>query len=198
MYYRYIGISNGVYQYEVTLKLFQRCGSGRQFPNPTIISIFDKTTNNRVIDLTVPITNTTNISITNPDPCITNPPAVCYDVAFYTFPVSLPASAQGYVLASQVNFRINGINNLASGYNNIGATYTAEIPGTAAAGDGPVNNSAVFTGSDLVVVCGNNNFSYSFAAQDADGDELRYFFCEAYASSVGSGGGAYPTLPPPF
>ncbi len=198
MYYTYIGMNNGLYQYQVTLKLFQRCGSGRQFPNPTIISIFDKTTNARVTDLAIPITNTDNISITNPDPCITNPPTVCYDVAYYSFPVSLPASAAGYVLASQVNFRINGINNLASGYNNIGATYTAEIPGTSAVTNGPENNSATFVGNDLVIVCANNDFTYSFAAQDTDGDELRYTFCEAYASTSASGGGAQPTAPPPF
>jgi len=198
MYYTFAGVNNGIYQYNVTLKLFQRCGSGRQFNNPTIISIFDKTNNSRIGDISVPINNITNISITNPDPCITNPPTVCYDVAYYTFSVSLPASVAGYVLASQVNYRINGINNLVSGYNNIGATYTAEIPGTNTAANGPDNNSAVFIGSDLVVVCANNNFNYSFAAQDADGDELRYSFCEAYESTAGGGGGAQPTYPPPF
>src|SRR5690349_16727667 len=74
MYYRYMGMSGGLYQYSVTLKLFQRCESGRQFPNPTIISIFDKTNNGRVIDLSVPISNTEKIQITDPNPCITNPP----------------------------------------------------------------------------------------------------------------------------
>ncbi len=197
MYYTYNGFNNGMHQYTVTMKLLQRCGSGRQFSNPSIISIFDKASNSRVTDMSVSITNTENISISDPDPCITNPPTVCYDVAYYTFSVSLPASSAGYILASQVNFRVNGINNLSSGYNNIGATYTAEIPGTTPAATGPENNSATFTASDLVVVCANNNFSYSFAAQDADGDELRYSFCEAYASN-GGGGMPQPALPPPF
>ena len=196
MHYVFNSINNGLYQYTFTLKLFQRCGSGRQFPNPTIISIFDKTTNGRVNDMSVQISSTTNIAITNPDPCISNPPSVCYDVAFYTFSVALPPSAMGYILASQVNFRINGITNISSG-NNIGATYSAEIPGTTVV-NGPQNNSANFTGSDLVVVCANNNFSYSFAAQDIDGDELRYSFCAAYASNTSSGGGASPTGTPPF
>lgn len=198
MFYSFRGIVNGLYQYDCTLRLLQRCGSGRQFPNPTIISIFDKTNNSRVFDLTVPISNVDNIRITTSDPCITNPPDVCYDVAFYAFTVSLPASAQGYILASQVNYRINGITNLAGGYNNVGATYTADIPGTAIVANGPDNNSAAFTGTDLVVVCANNNFTYSFAAHDIDGDVLRYSFCDAYASTSGSGGGASPTNPPPF
>ncbi len=198
MYYTYTGMSNGLYQYNVTMKLFQRCGSGRQFSNPSIVSIFDKGSGVRMMDMSVPITSTENISLTNQNPCITNPPEVCYDVAYYNFTVSLPASAAGYVLASQVNYRINGINNLFSGSNNVGATYTADIPGTSQIVTGPVNNSAEFTGSDLVVVCANNNFSYSFAAQDADGDELRYSFCEAYESTSPGGGGAVPTNPPPF
>jgi gliding motility-associated-like protein len=198
MSYRYIGMNNGNYQYEVTLKLYQRCNSGRQFPNPAIISIFNKTNNARVSDINVNIGSTENISITNPDPCISNPPAVCYDVAYYTFTISLPASAGGYVMASQVNYRIAGITNLSPGYSNVGATYSAEIPGTGAAANGPVNNSARFIGSDLVIVCAENNFSYSFAAQDDDGDQLEYFFCEANASTSLAGGTPMPTNPPPF
>ena len=53
MYYSFNGVVGGEYQYFVTLKLYQRCNSGRQFPNPTIISIFDKTTGAR---FTVPYT----------------------------------------------------------------------------------------------------------------------------------------------
>ena len=198
MYYTFIGINNGLYQYSVTLKLFQRCNSGRQFPNPAIVSIFDKTSNSRYTDVSVTISNQQNISISNPDPCITNPPVVCYDVAYYVFTISLPASANGYVMASQVNYRIAGINNLTPGYNNVGATYTADIPGNFSGSRAPENNSAAFIGSDLVVVCANNDFTYSFAAQDADGDELRYSFCEAYASTSPGGGQAVPTNPPPF
>ena len=198
MYYTFIGINNGQYQYSVTLKLFQRCNSGRQFNNPTIVSIFNKANNARVADISVGISSQENISISNPDPCITNPPAVCYDVAYYNFTVSLPASAAGYVMASQVNYRINGINNLTPGYNNIGAIYTAEIPGIGNNPTAPENHSATFTGSDLVIVCANNDFTYSFAAQDNDGDELRYSFCNAYASTSQSGGQPAPTNPPPF
>lgn len=196
MYYTYNGFSNGEHHYTVTLKLYQRCNSGRQFPNPTIISIFDKGTSARVRDMSVPLGNINTISITNPDPCITNPPPVCYEIAFYTFNVSLPESPAGYVMASQVNYRINGITNLMGGQ--IGAMYTADIPGTANAANGPVNNSANFVGSDLVIVCANNDFSYSFAAQDADGDMLRYSFCTAYESTSSGGGAATATGPPPF
>ncbi len=202
MYYTYGGVSGGIHRYNVTLKLYQRCNSGRQFPDPAIVSVFDKSSGLRIMDISVPLGLEENISISNPDPCITNPPAVCYDVAYYNFTVSVPSSPAGYVIASQVNYRINGINNLQPGYSNIGALYTAEIPGTSGAASDPNNSSAFFTGSDLVIVCANNNFSYSFAAFDPDGDQLRYTFCSAYASTSGNtgggGGNTTPPEPPPF
>jgi gliding motility-associated-like protein len=199
MYYTYTGFANGVHNYEVTLKFYMRCNSGRFFNNPTIVSVFDKNNNSRVRDIPVTLSRQETISVTNPDPCITNPPAVCYEVGYYNFTVSLASSASGYILASQVNYRISGINNLSPGYSQIGATYTAEIPGTTAAGNAPENTSAKFIGSDLVVVCANNNFSYSFAAEDADGDQLRYTFCNAYRSTINTGGNApAPTANPPF
>lgn len=198
MYYTYAGLNAGQHKYNVTLKLYQRCNSGRQFPNPAIISVFDKTNGARIIDISAPIGAQETISITNPDPCITNPPTVCYEVAYYTFVVTVPPSASGYVMASQVNYRINGINNLSPGYSNIGATYTAEIPGNSGATNAPANTSAFFTGSDLVVVCADNDFNYSFGAFDPDSDELRYSFCGAYASTSAGGGTTTPPNPPPF
>lgn len=198
MYYTLDGVSSGQFQYTVTLKLFQRCGSGRNFPNPTIISIFDKTNGARVNDMYVTITNTETIQIGTPDPCISNPPQVCYEIAYYTFTVTLPATSGGYLLASQVNYRINGINNLQPGSGNVGAMYTADIPGYSSLLTAPQNNSAVFTGNDLVVVCANNSFSYSFGATDPDGDDLRYSFCSAYNSTATGGGTTVPPDPPPY
>src|SRR5688572_30946164 len=49
--------------------------------------------------------------------------------------------------------------------------------------NGHQNQSAVFTGSDLVEVCANSYFTYSFAAQNTDNDEIRYSFCAAYMST---------------
>ncbi|HRG23647.1 MAG TPA: gliding motility-associated C-terminal domain-containing protein [Chitinophagaceae bacterium] len=205
MLYTFSGVNLGLYRYNFTLKLYQRCNSGRQFPNPIVVSVFDKSSGLRVMDISVNLSAEDNIRISDPDPCISNPPDVCYDVAYYNFPVSLPSSVSGYVLASQVNYRINGINNLQPGYSSIGALYTAEIPGTSGLPSAPENNSAIFTGSDLVIVCANNAFNYSFAAFDQDGDQLRYSFCSAYASTSGNNGGGFgvggntlPPEPPPF
>ncbi|MFT3826323.1 MAG: gliding motility-associated C-terminal domain-containing protein [Chitinophagaceae bacterium] len=194
MYYSFVGMSGTDYQYSFTLKLFMRCNSGRQFNNPTIVSVFDRATGLRVKDVTVSLSNQQHLTLTNVNPCISNPPEVCYDVGYYNFTITLPASVSGYLVSSQVNFRIAGISNLSPGYGNVGATYTAEIPGTATATDDPKNNSAVFSGDDMVVICADNSFTYDFSAKDADGDILRYSFGDAYISSSSGGG---PNVTPP-
>jgi gliding motility-associated-like protein len=192
MYYTHAGSSNGLHTYHVTLKLFMRCNSGRQFPDPAVMSIFNKTNGSRVQDISVQISGRETISLVNQDACITNPPEVCYEVAFYQFTVNLPGSAQGYTIASEVNYRIRGINNLSVG-SQVGATYTCDIPAETDA----LNNSAHFTGSDLVVVCADNYFSYSFGAEDTDDDKLVYSFCGAYMSTTGGVNGV-PAGNPPY
>jgi gliding motility-associated-like protein len=199
MSYTYVGGGNGTVTYSMEMKLYMRCNSGRQFNDPTVISVFNKSTSQRVMDIEVPLALQETISLTDPDPCISNPPVICYEVGYFRFNVTLPQSPDGYIVAGQVNFRISGIANLTNGYSQVGATYTTEIPGGT---DNIKNYSANFTGSDLVVVCANNPFTYSFAASDFDGDDIRYHFCEAYKSSTGPVGGggnmASPPGPPPY
>ena len=132
------------------------------------------------MDKTVLLGRTEIAQLTDQNPCITNPPDVCYRIGYYDFDIILPGSADGYILATQVIFRIEGINNLVLGYQNVGATYTAEIPGNGTVATGPKNNSARFAGNDLVEICSGNTFTYSFEAKDPDGDMLRYRFCNAY------------------
>src|SRR5687767_14920504 len=83
MYYSLTGSGGGLNHYHVTLKLLKSCFSNRQFNDPSIISVFNKTTLNRVNDISVPISRTENLQLTNANPCITNPPAVCYDIAYF-------------------------------------------------------------------------------------------------------------------
>ena len=194
MYYVYVGETNGIHHYRGTVKLYKNCHSNRELANPAVVSVFDRLTGQRIQDVTVSLTNTESTSLTNPNKCITDPPDVCYTIGFYLFDVYLPASPNGYILSAQFIFRIMGINNLASGYGNVGATYTAEIPPTQQA----VNNGARFIGDDMVAVCANNSFSYSFGAQDEDGDELRYSFCQAYGGGGGGANAGSPASPPPY
>ena len=193
VYYKLVGTNGGgLYDYDVTVRIFMRCNSGRRFQNPATFSVFHKGTGARYRDYDIFLDHIQTISETSDDPCIINPPTVCYEVGYYQFRVSLPGSA-AYVIATQVMFRIDGISNLTPNYDQVGATYIGEIAATQ-------NFSAHFTGSDLVTVCANNIFTYDFGAEDADGDELRYSFCDAYRTvgSGGFGGRNQPAPPPPY
>lgn len=198
MNYTFTGISNGMYNYQVTAKLFMDCFSNRKLPDPAYFGIFNKGTGVHITDLYIPMAHQDKLTLSNPGPCITNPPAVCYDIGFYNFNVSLPPVAEGYVIVIQVVYRVQGISNLTPGYGNIGATYTGEIPGNEAVALAPQNNSARFTGDDMVVICANNAFSYNFAAEDKDNDQLRYSFTNAFIGGSGGGGVNFPPVAPPY
>ncbi|HEX6429973.1 MAG TPA: gliding motility-associated C-terminal domain-containing protein, partial [Niastella sp.] len=198
MNYTFIGISNGQYMYQIAAKLFMDCFSNRRLPNPAYFSIFNRGTGAHIMDLSIPMAHQDRLTLSNPSQCITNPPNVCYDIGFYNFLATLPPVAEGYLIAIQAVYRVQGISNLSPGYGNIGATYTGEIPGTNSVASGPQNNSAQFTGDDMVVMCANNSFSYSFAASDKDNDQLRYSFTNAYIGGSGGGGANFPAAPPPY
>ncbi|MBO9199623.1 MULTISPECIES: T9SS type B sorting domain-containing protein [Niastella] len=198
MHYTFTGITNGMYNYQVTAKLFMDCYSNRRLPDPAYFGIFNKGTGALITNISIPMAHQDRLTLSNPGPCITNPPSVCYDIGFYDFTVSLPPVAEGYVIVIQVVYRVQGISNLVNGYGNIGATYTGEIPGNGAVASGPENNSARFNSDDMVVICANNSFSYSFAAVDKDNDQLRYSFTNAYVGGAGGGGVNFPPSAPPY
>lgn len=204
MFYTYLGFSNGEHQYRVTLKLYRDCFSaGAQLDPSAAIAIFNKSNNAMVWNELVPMDggNPQQLQLGFPGPCISNAPQVCYQVGYYTFTVSLPASINGYTVTYQRCCRINGISNLINSGNQ-GATYVADIPGTLSLASAPINNSARFTGIDTVIVCGGYPFTYSFAAVDADNtDVLRYSFCNAYiGGSSGNQNASAPNPPtaPPY
>jgi hypothetical protein len=130
MYYTLIGQSGGNFTYHVTLKLYRDCASsGAQLDASAPISIFSIKSGASVWANSVNKDSTVTLNLTNPDPCISNPPPVCYEVGYYSFNVTLAGSEQGYTIAYQRCCRISGINNV-SGSSSVGSTYTAIIPGT--------------------------------------------------------------------
>ncbi|MBK5270135.1 MAG: PKD domain-containing protein, partial [Bacteroidia bacterium] len=197
MYYTFLGVAGNSFSYHVTLKLYRDCnappGSAQLDPS-AVIAIYDKSNGANVWSSSVPQSQIIVLNLGAPNPCITNPPLVCYQVGYYEFDVTLPGSVSGYTIAYQRCCRIAGINNLSNS-TAVGVTYTADIPGTDQGATAPQNNSAHFVGPDTVIVCTGNAFSYSFAAEDADGDQLVYSFCDAYLG--GSTTNAVPNPPPP-
>ncbi len=199
MYYTLVSQNGNNFTYHVVLKLYRDCfSSGAQLDPSSGIAIFDKSNGTMVWNNLVPQSRMVRLEIESPNPCITNPPPVCYQVGYYEFDVTLPSSAFGYTVAYQRCCRIAGINNLI-GSSNVGAAYTADIPGTASLTDGPANNSATFIGPDTVIVCADNAFSYSFAAIDLDpNDQLTYSFCDAFPGGAPGAPAPNPPSPPPY
>jgi gliding motility-associated-like protein len=198
MFYTLVSESGGNYTYQVTLKLYRDCfSSGAQLDPSAPIAIFNNANNASVWSQTVPQSAFVRQNLSAPNPCIDNPPAVCYEVGFYTFTVTLPASPSGYTIAYQRCCRINGINNLINS-SAAGSTYTATIPGTNSLSTAPTNNSARFIGIDTVITCGNNPFCYNFGAVDPDSDSLSYNFCDAYVGGSQGAPAPNPPLFPPY
>ena len=155
MYYTFLSQSGSDYTYRVTLKLYRSCFStGAPLDAQAAISIFKKGTQQAVQNLVVRLDHIDNLNLTSPGPCISNPPAVCYQAGYYIFDVTLPGTPDGYTIAYQRCCRILGINNLV-GSASVGATYSAEIPGFITRPDGPMNSSAQFVAPDTVIVCAN-------------------------------------------
>jgi len=201
IFYTYSGMdANGNHQYHVTLKLYRDHNStGAALDAAASMAVFNTTSGAMIWSSSITMTLQTRLILGSPGSCITNPPVVDYDVGYYEFDVSLPPLPGGYTITYQRCCRIAGINNLSSS-SNVGATYTAIIPGTAPSASGPVNNSARFTGADTVIVCAGYPFTYSFAAFDPDpNDILSYSFCDAYiggGQAQGSGPNSAAPNPP--
>jgi len=197
MFYTLQSQSGNNYTYSVTLKLYRDCfSSGAPLDAAAPIAIYSST-GAMVFSNSITQTSFETLQIGSPDPCINNPPAVCYQVGYYTFTVTLPGSAGGYTIVYQRCCRIVGINNIAPPSTSVGATYSAIIPGTSSILTGPQNNSARFIGADTVIVCNDNFFEYNFGAVDPDrttfGDSLAYTFC----SAINGGSNGAPTPNPP-
>jgi gliding motility-associated-like protein len=206
MYYTYVGKTpTGENIYHFTLNLYRdHFSTGAPLDDNAAIAIFDNATKNTVFLQEIPRSKIVLLELKNFNPCITNPPQVFYEVGYYEFTDTLPESVSGYTVAYQRCCRIAGINNLTTS-SNVGTTYSAIIPGTSSLASAPVNNSARFIGSDTVIICANNPFSYSFAAKDDDGDQLTYAFCDAYQGGGPTQGTGYnqstpypPAAPPYF
>lgn len=198
MYYTLTGQSGNNYTYHVVLRLYRDCNAppdAAPLDDAAPISIFDNATRTSVWSSVVNRNRIETLSLGSPSPCINNPPTVCYQIGYYEFDVTLPGTPQGYTITYQRCCRIAGINNLVSS-DAVGATYVAQIPGTAVLPTAPANNSAHFIGADTVVVCAYNSFCYNFGATDLDNDSLVYRFCTAYTGGSPNVPAPNPPVPP--
>lgn len=182
MFYTWLGKSGVNNRYRVTLKLFVRCdASPAQFDTQVDISFF---TGNGTFITHEPVgrDSVATFNATEVDPCIVNPPQVCYKIGYYSTEVTLAPEPSGYLAAFQRCCRRKDLTNISSENNDVGATYSVVIPGTSNGFE--TNSGPRFTTEKGVIVCANNRFTYDYAAEDPDGDSLVYSFTTAFAGAT--------------
>lgn len=206
MSYKYLSRTTDSIKYLVTLKLYRVCDQAAdlaELPNSLYYAVFDKTNNSQIKGSPFLVSQTSKITQTSgqADPCIVNPPSICFQVGTYEGIISVPINAAGYTVSFQTCCRDYSMINIVDthrandeqNYPGNGATYFTELPGSTGI---LTNSSPTFNKDEAILVCANKKFSYDFTATDPDGDSIVYVFCAAY-------GGGQPTnsrdkyAPPP-
>lgn len=204
MYYQYLGpgISDPTkLRYKIGISYYTSCFNGVSEPAFNI-SIFSAASPFTWI-MDAPVTLVTDNNIQNCTsgscyPCLDFIPSICYWIRSYEATVELDQSPNGYILSKQRCCRINNISNITAPSNNVGETYSINIPGyNSPITNSHINSSPQFVFNDTAIVCGNNFFSMSFSAIDPDGDSLVYTFCNAFdgANSANPAPGTASTPP---
>ncbi|MEP7254285.1 MAG: PKD domain-containing protein, partial [Ferruginibacter sp.] len=209
MYYEYLGpgAAPNSARYKITLKIFTKCilDNPAQFCPTVIISLFNGANNLLIEKIPVEYTSfidTHNCSSPECHPCISLTPDICIKVTTYIFTKELPITPYGYTFAYQRCCRISGIINMKAPTDQVGDTWTVNIPGNLLSPLAPINSSARFPEIDTVIICRDNYFSYDFGAFDPNGDSLSYAFTDSYAGTPDgiTGGSCSNNLaqPPPY
>jgi gliding motility-associated-like protein len=168
--------------YAVTITIFYACNvQGPQ--TPITLKALDASSGTSVNSVTLLPVSSTSIRKNTFNPCMSNPPSICYEVNTYSITVTLANNNAGYILAATDQFRTNGIVNINSS-GATGITFTAQIPGIIQGSDYHTNSSPVFDFKDTAIVCYRGNFTYQFSANDPiDHDSITYSFGNGLSSN---------------
>ncbi len=201
IFYEYLGKGSAANtsKYRITVNQYLDCHSTReQIDDVIYLGIYDGVSNQLILKLTIPRTSTDIEQKTDFDPCITNPPEICYRIDKYVDSIELPDNTGGYTLGVQRCCRIDGIVNLRQPSNTIGVTYTTKIPGVTQSVIVRNNKSPVFAQKDVDIICVNSPFTFDFGATDADHDSLSYSFCTGLTGGDFNTPQPNPPSNPPF
>src|SRR6266498_6154173 len=201
IFYEYLGkgTAANTSKYRITVNQYLDCHSTElQIDKNIFLGIFDGVTNQLIRNDTIPKSSTETEEKTDFDPCITNPPEICYRIDKYVTTVDLADNTGGYILGVQRCCRINYIVNLAQPSNTIGVTYTTKIPGVIQNVTVRNNNSPVFAQKDVDIICVNSPLTFDFGATDADHDSLSYSFCTGLTGGDFNTPQPDPPSNPPF
>jgi gliding motility-associated-like protein len=174
--YEYVGpgAAANTSTYKITVYVFRDCSQAG--PMPSALGIYDAVTYANVQTITgttSAYTLQTNASKTSFDPCLSNPPTICYQIYTYSTTVTLNNNTNGYLIVAQDAFRVTGIVNIVNSVST-GISFTATIPGVLNGTDYHVNTSPFFSFTDTAIICYSSKFIYQYKATDADGDRLTY------------------------
>lgn len=198
--YNGVGSSAGTSSYSIEVTVFFSCTTSGPKDN-VYLGIFDAVNGNSAFSKLISVNTINTVSKGSSNPCMSNPPTICYEIRTYVYTLDLPENPNGYIITVQDAFRIDGIVNII-GSASSGITLTANIPGSISGTDYHINNSPHFIFKDTAIVCYLGNFSYQFAATDVDGDSLSYAFgnglnvasANSNTSTTAPGAPPYPSL----
>ncbi len=204
MYYEYLGVgaTANTSRYKIVLKLYTECvlNSG-QIDDIIPFTFFNAGNNAQVYNISVSITNDitiNNCTTVSCQPCINNPPPICYRIRTYELIQELPNTTSGYIVSYQRCCRIAGIINLTAPSSSLGETWTVTIPGTSIIAGAVTNSSAKFSQNDTAIICQNSYFTFDFSATDVDNDSLVYAFTPAFSGGATGAPTPNPSSAPPF
>ncbi|MFT3932124.1 MAG: PKD domain-containing protein [Chitinophagaceae bacterium] len=195
--YNGVGATAGTSNYTITVTVFFSCTTNGPKDN-VYLGVFDAVTNTSVLSKLIATSTDKTVTKTSSNPCMSNPPTICYEIRTYVYTTDLPDNSNGYILAVQDALRIDGIVNISNSASD-GITLTANIPGKINGVDYHINNSPTFLFKDTAIVCYKGAFNYQFAATDADGDSLSYEFGNGLnVANPGGNTSSNPPAAPPY
>ncbi len=190
MYYDCLGGN----RYQITVVLYRDCLSdGAEYDRILPVTIFNGS-NVQIGNFGIPFPGSRLIDAVLDNPCITLPGDICVEQSTYTQEVTLPPSANGYLLAYQRCCRGPAVVNLLDAGEQ-GLTLTVEIPPNDLAA---CNNSARFINYPPLVICAGQEIDFDHSAIDPDGDELVYELCAPYQGATSIAPAPDPASPPPY
>lgn len=203
--YEYLGDGGAANtsRYRITVRQYLDCSSrdDGQRDREVYLGIFNRISNTLYTKIDIPLSGFDKPDKTTYDPCLSSPPKVCYFIDRYTTEIDLPNTNEGYTLTAQRCCRIRNIINVGANSDQIGVSYTTNIPGVIGGTIFRNNNSPSFAQRDTAIICFNSPFTFDFSAIDADGDSLSYSFCDGLiGGNPASNAGARPDPPsaPPY
>ncbi len=183
-------------RYSVTFKMYRKCSSLADLPNPIIrfLNTLDITKNThplKYFEETFTGRTTTYLPKAEINPCVVNSPPDCFELITWTKEVDLPYSAEGYTIYYAFCCREEGSTNIRKETWNSGSetengvivpgqglTYVARIPRQDSVLQ---NNSPIIFADSIVSSCLQREINYRFQFNDPDGDSLVYTIARPYA-----------------